>query len=260
VTEASFPQLERALADIGRAIDYPPDPRLVAAVRRRIEATPRPTAWESFVASLRRPAFAVVAAVVAVSAFLIVSEPARIAVADWLGLDDVRVTFEPPPEQGIARAMGLGERTSLNEAEERVGFDVLVPAQLGDPDEVYLDERVSSGMVSLVYAADENLPAAGDKGAGLIVTQFEASLDDSEAFTKFARFDTTVSEIEVRGVTGYWIAGPHDLYFRDDEGEEGFEASRLVGAALVWQEEGLVIRIESGLSRIEALEIAQTLE
>jgi hypothetical protein len=263
MTDATFSgrEVERALVELGRTIDYPPDPPIASVVRRRIEAAPRrPSAWESFIESLKRPAFAAVAAVVAVSVFLIVSEPARIAVADWLGFDDVRITFDKPPAEPVAGSLGLGESVSLDEAEDSAGFHVLVPTALGAPDEVYFDERVSIGMVSLVYAARDDLPEAGGEGAGLIVTQFEASLDDSEVFTKFVNFDTSVSEVQVRGVLGYWISGPHELFFRDNAGEERFEASRLVGRALVWQAGDRVIRIESGLSRDEALEVAESLE
>jgi hypothetical protein len=262
VTEPSFSiaEVERSLRALGKAIEYPPQPDLALGVRRRIQAVPQPApAWRRGMLPLRRPAAVLVAAVVVLSAFLIVSEPARIAVADWLGLDDVRITFEPPPEP-VAGHLGLGERVSLQEAQDAVRFDVLVPATLGPPDEVYLDGRVSSGMVSLVYAVGDDLPEAGGRGAGLIVTQFEATLRDSEVFTKFVNFETIVSEVEVRGVRGYWIGAPHDLFFRDVQGDETFERSRLVGPALVWQEGDRVFRIESQLSQSEVIEIAETLE
>lgn len=263
MTDGSFStaRLERSLEAIGRSIDYPPEPDIARAVRRRIAAGPRRRAgWASVLASLTRPAAAAVAAVVVLSVFMIVSEPARVAVADWLGFDDVRITFEPPPERAVAEHLGLGERVSLEAAEDRAAFDVLIPAELGEPDEVYFDDRVSSGMVSLVYAARSGLPESGGDGAGLIVTQFEATLDDSEVFTKFVRFDAVVSEVEVRGLVGYWIGAPHDLFFRDVEGEENFEASRLAGPALVWQEEGVVVRIESELDRAGSIDVAESLE
>jgi hypothetical protein len=262
VTDASFSstEIERALGALGRAVDYPPQPDLVAEVRRRIDVAPqRPPAWRTFVDSLRRPAAAAVAAVVILCAFLIVWEPARVAVADWLGFDDVRITFERPPKQPVARELDLGEAVTLQEAEQKTAFDVVVPEELGAPDEVYLDNRVPAGIVSLVYAAGDDLPEAGGDGAGLIVSEFEANLDGSEVFTKFVRFDATVSEVTVRGVQGYWIDSPHELYYIDKEGEEEVQESRLVSPALVWQEGSRVFRIESELSRARVLQIAESM-
>jgi hypothetical protein len=262
VTDASFSgtEIERSLVALGRAVDYPPQPDLAAEVRRRIHAAPGPPpAWRTFLSSLRQPAATAVAAVVVLCAFLIVWEPAREAVADWLGVDDVRITFQRPPEQPVARELDLGEEMTLQDAEEKTEFEVLVPEDLGAPDEVYVDDRVPSGMVSLVYAASDDLPRANAGGAGLIVSQFEADLDKSEVFTKFVRFDSTVSEVTVRGVSGYWIDAPHELFYIDTEGEEAVQESRLAGPALVWQEGSRVFRIESELSRSEVVNIAESM-
>jgi hypothetical protein len=262
VTEHLLPvtEVERALVDIGRLIDYPPEPALATAVRRRIQSAPRRSAWESFLDSLRRPAFGAVAIVVITCVFLMASESARIAVADWLGFDDVRITFDEPPERLIGRTLSLGESMSLEEARAEVDFDVLVPKKLGDPDEVYFNPSVSSGMVSLLYAANEELPAAGEEGAGVLITQFEATLRGNDYFTKFAEHDTSVTEVEVRGKRGFWVDMPHVLNFNDAEGVPGAENSRLSGPALLWQEGDLVIRIESALTQAEVIELAESLQ
>jgi hypothetical protein len=73
------------------------------------------------------------------------------------------------------------------------------------------------------------------------------------------RFDTTVSEVTVRGVNGYWIDAPHELFYIDTEGEEAVQESRLAGPALVWQEGSRVFRIESELSRPEAVQVAESM-
>ena len=254
-------EFEKTMRAIGRAIDYPPQPDIAGAVRRRITTSPRrPTFAARVLSTLRRPVAAGLAAALALTIFVVVWEPAREAVAGWLGLDDVRITYEKPPPRPVGAHLDLGDRVSLTEGERRVSFHVLVPGALGAPDEVYFDNRVPGGMVSLLYTARAGLPEAGSEGAGLILSEFEADLRDSEMFMKFVRFDTTVAEVTVRGVTGYWIAGPHQLAYIDAEGDESFQESRLSAPALVWQEGGRVFRIESGLERSRVLEIAGSLQ
>jgi hypothetical protein len=258
---SSQAQLEDALHDLAAFIEYPPEPALAPAVRARIEqdaagAPQTMSPWSALLEALRRPAFAAVAALVAVSVMFIAWPAGRIAVANWLGLEDIRITYEEPPE-GIGNELSLGEQTTLFEAQARVDFDILVPAALGAPDSVYISP-LSGGMVNLVYAADEDLPAAPESDVGVIVTEFRSSLDE-EFFFKYVPQSANVEEVPVRGEQGYWIDEPHQLTYVDPGGEFGQVDNRLSGPSLVWEEAGVVFRIESALSRENAIAIAESL-
>jgi hypothetical protein len=264
VTERNFStraELEHALHDLASFIEYPPEPALAPAVRVRIEqeaakAPQRISPWSVLLGALRRPAFAVVAALVAVSVMFIAWPSGRIAVANWLGLQDIRITYEEPPE-GIGNELSLGEQTTLFEAQARVDFDILVPADLGVPDSVFLSP-LSGGMVNLVYGADGDLPAAPGTDVGVIVTQFRSSLDE-EFFFKYVPQSANVEEVPVRAERGYWIDEPHQLTFADPDGEFGQVGNRLSAPSLVWEEAGVVFRVESALSREDAIAIAEAL-
>lgn len=258
---SSRSELEHALHDLASFIEYPPEPALAPAVRVRIEqeaagVPQRISPWSVLLGELRRPAFALVAALVAVSVMFIAWPSGRIAVANWLGLQDIRISYEEPPE-GIGNELSLGEQTTLFEAQARVDFDILVPVDLGTPDSVFLSP-VAGGMVNLVYRADGDLPAAPGTDVGVIITQFHSSLDE-EFFFKYVPQSANVEEVPVRAEQGYWIDEPHQLTYLDPDEEFGQVANRLSGPSLVWEETGVVFRVESALSREDAIAIAESL-
>ena len=258
---SSRTELEHALHDLAPFIDYPPEPALAPAVRARIEqeaanAQPSVSPWSVLLGALRRPAFAAAAALVAVSVMFIAWPAGRIAVANWLGLEDIRITYEEPPE-GVGNELSLGEHMTLFEAQGRVDFDILVPENFGPPDSVYYSP-LAGGMVNLVYAASDDLPAAPGTDVGVIVTQFRSGLDE-EFFFKYVPRSANVEEVPVRAEQGYWIDEPHQLTFVDPDGEFGQVGNRLSGASLVWEEAGVVFRVESALSRENAIAIGESL-
>jgi hypothetical protein len=61
-------------------------------------------------------------------------------------------------------------------------------------------------------------------------------------------------------VPGYWLTGaPHVISYVDADGVVVDETVRLAGNVLLWEQDGVTFRIESLLSRAEALEIASSL-
>jgi hypothetical protein len=264
VTERYFSsqaELEGALYDLAAFIEYPAEPALAPEVRRRIEAAPDDRRQKTpllygLLASLRRPAFAAVAAIVAVCVLFIAWPTGRVAVANWLGLEDVRITYEEPP-RGAGSELSLGEQKTLFEAQARVDFDILVPQTLGEPDVVYYGP-LAGGMVNLVYEAQGDLRAAPGTDVGLIVTEFRSRLDE-EFLLKYVPQSANVEEVSVRGQQGYWIDEPHELTYVDQGGEFGRLRNRLSAPSLVWQENSVVYRIEADVSRERAIAIAESL-
>ena len=263
--------LENELRSLAPAIDYPPERDLAITVRGRIEAGPvlrrgptaRPSRWLGNVAlSLRRPAFAATMIVVLASLVLMLSPSARVAVADWLGFDDVRVTFDEPPVRPtppVGNELRLGDSVTLAQARSLVGFEVPVPSELGAPDEIYYNEFVSDGQISLVYRERDDLPRAPGTRVGAIITQFEANFLDQEFYEKFLPGSATVREVTVSGVRGVWIDQAHAIIFRDAEGRQDVEESRLSGPSLIWEKDGIVYRIESRLPLDRAVTVAESL-
>lgn len=248
--------LDAGLADLATAIEFPPTPPLAitvgVAIRER--AAQRRPAWSW--APLRR---GLVLGVVA--ALLAVGGVAALGIA----LGGLRLSFgEPTPgplPSGVAAARALGEEVTLDEARRAAGFTLRVPAldDLGEPDGVFLREPPEGGQVSIVYGDRAGLPAGAD-GIGMVVTEFRADIGP-DSFEKTIQQGTRVEPVQVNGLPGYWIAGGNHFYFyRDANGEVVETSLRLVGDALIWEEDGLTLRVEGAGSLDEALRIAGSLQ
>lgn len=268
-------ELGVALTQIGAQLDYPGPGELVASVHRRLEAEsgrPRP-GWRGLfgrlplLRPLGGPAWRPIAAAVTLVLVLFVASLAafpgvRETVADWLGLRGIGISVVPSlsPVPSAHRSLDLGDPVSLDDARAAVPWDVLVPddALLGPPDEVYLDQRARDGVVSLVWAARPGVPTASTTGAGLLLTEFRASIDE-RLFQKVIGPGTTVERVRVGGRLGYWISGArHEILLIDRFGEPIVETIRLAGDVLMWEDGELTLRIESALTREDALRIAES--
>ena len=74
------------------------------------------------------------------------------------------------------------------------------------------------------------------------------------------RNQSHLEAVSVGGESGFWISGaPHGIFFVCyDVGECRQERYRLAGDVLLWEQDGLTLRLESTLSRDEALAIAES--
>jgi hypothetical protein len=235
-------ELELALTQVGRELDYPETPDLTGAVRRRLAEGRRSRSW-------RRPlVIALTALVVAVGAVLAVPQ-ARSAVLDWLGIGAVTIRqVEGLPEVELATGdLGVGDKVSLAEARERVRFPVRVPTLPGyeDPN-VYYAEPLPTGQVSFVYGSPDK--------PQLLITQVAAL----GALEKLVNTATRVELVSTDDASGVWIEGErHFLFYPGAEKEEPF---RLVGNTLVLERnDGVTVRVEADISKEEALRIAESM-
>ena len=258
-------ELEQALTELGNRLAYPPTPDLIRPVRARLARAPRRRTWTSVWSLARyRPAYAaLVVLLVLVTGLLTLWPAARLAVAERLGLRGIMITYAPwfaVPTPSLGTGLQLGEPLSLAEARQRVPYRVLVPSDdtLGSPDEVYVGTPPPSGQVTLVYRARDGVPAATDDGLGILLSQFRGDVDPI-LFGKILGPGTQLERVTVDGALGYWIEGsPHLFLYRDQDGHIREESIRLARNTLLWQRGELTLRLESALSRDEALRIAAT--
>lgn len=237
-------ELELALIDLGRHIEFPGTPELGPRVRARLGERPeRRTGW-----AVRRTAVIALAVfAVAVAAVMAVPQT-RAAILEFFHLRGVTIErVEELPTVPTQTTLDLGSPVELDRVE--VPWEVLVPTKLGEPDAAYYRPHPSGGMVSLLYGSPE-APRA-------ILTQFRASVD--EAFFKKVLADTRVEPVTVDGQPGYWLSGaPHAFVYLDTQGRFQEESVRLVGNVLLWERGSLTLRLEADVSKAEALKIARS--
>jgi hypothetical protein len=267
--------LERALADLGAALRFPPTPDLAAAVTARLERAPAPTParrdrprrWPGWPAGWRRLAAAGLAVLLLAAAVLVASPGTREAVARRLGLRGIGVQLGGPPPStatttpGARLDLGLGPRVTLEAARRRTGFPVLVPGAAGfqRPDAVFIDPSLpGGGRVDLVYRARPGLPASGLTDAGLLITEFRGQ--PAPEFLKKVVVAGMVQEVTVGGEPGFFFSGePHFFAYRDATGGSHEERTRLAGNTLIWQRGDLTLRLEGEVSLQEAVHIAESM-
>ena len=259
-------RLERSLRHLGETVEFPPTPDLTSAVRASIEVGVRPGPLRRARPWLARPVLAgAVALALVATAVLALSPGARTAVADFLGVNGIRIErTDELPRTGLGTPLDLGERTDLIAAQAAVDFRILVPSdeEAGPPSEIYLDLKRGLdrpiGFVSFVWSERPGFPAARETGVGLLITQFEATIDEA-LIKKVAAMGTDVRLTDINGEMAYWIEGKHDLHLRDFEGALAVTAPRLAANTLVWQAGEVTLRLEGDVSMAIARRIAEGL-
>lgn len=274
--ELELTMLEGALRAAGSELEYPPDAGVWVVVAARLAEAPTGRARFRLPAlrlpvlrppAVLRPAWhAAVAAVVAVALLLsglfAASPTVRQTVERWLGLRGVKVVQTPrppslPPTQTLGGGLDLGKRVGLGEAQQHLGATLLFPAGLGSPDEVYVrDLSVGGSEVFLVYRERPGIPRAGTTGVALLVSEFTGSVY-RPGFQKYS-FGAKIERVTVNGGRGLWIEGGHGLAYLDANGEVVQDQLRLAGNVLLWEQGPLTLRIESALTKAEALALGGT--
>ena len=236
-------ELERALLAVGQNLEVPVTPDLTGAVRARLAERRRPSLFS-------RRALVVALAVLAVALGAVLAVPqARSTIRDWLGIGNVTIRYveDLPPVEQATGGLDLGEQMSLEEARERAGFRVRVPTVEGldDPPKVYYND--TSSQVAFLYGSKEK--------PKLLITQADAR----GAIEKLVNLNVTERELVVvePGYAGIWLYGEkHAIFYPSTDHEEPF---RLVGNALVYEIDGVTLRIEAEISKDDALRIARSM-
>lgn len=238
-------RLQEMIKALAHQHDYPPTPDVAGRVlehmgrrRGRVFRLPEKTWLASIVAVL----FLVVVSV----------PPVRAAVVEAIRVGAVRLLSgesQPAPlATPIPLLQGLAGETSLEDARDAVEFPVPTPTSWPQPDYVYLQDLDGVPAVILVWL-DAQDPERISLSLHIIGASQVPLIDKLNL--------EYLEETQVNGHPGVWVEGPH--LYQHTTGGTTFE--RLVeGNVLLWTEEGITYRLETILSRAEALTIAESLK
>jgi hypothetical protein len=252
-----MPELEQALTRLGEELDWPPTPELAPGVIGRLGERPRRRA---FPIARRSLALALVALLLLAGAAFAALPGVRDTVLDFLGLQGAtierRATLPPAPPE---RPLDLGARTTLARAADELGFASLVPADLGEPDAVYVRSELPGGELSLAYRPRTGLPRARSTRLGLLVSEFRGDLSP-DYMGKIAGPATRTARLRVDGDPAIWVEGaPHYFFYRAPDGRFVDTELRIAQNVLLLQHGKLLIRLEGAFDRERAIAIARSL-
>lgn len=151
-----------------------------------------------------------------------------------------------------------GQPITVREAAALLDREVPIPERLGRPDRVWADEVFTEvgevARVTLAWRAGPDLLEISDTryGAVLMVFEGDANLASKELYegTGVLQFET------VDGVDYYWTRGTHLLELLTGE---GIVFVRVEGNVLLWRNGPHTLRLETSLSKAEALRLATSM-
>jgi hypothetical protein len=183
-----------------------------------------------------------------------VSTPARSAILELLGIPGLgierveRLPVAPRQDRGV-----LGHEVPLSAAP----FRILKPPGAG-PAEVRVSDVVPGGAYSLIYPPSPRLPAARP-GIGLLLTQFQG--ESTPYVDKLITYGARVTRVTVAGNRGFWIRGGRRVVvYRDRSGlisQAGLELPDT--PVLIWERDGLALRLQARVSLAQALRVARSI-
>lgn len=264
-----FAKLENALIETGRAIEYPPTPKLAANVRRALQ-TDRATRPARSIFQSR--GFAIGLAVIAVVIALLLIPQTREVIAQILGLRTIRV-IELTPTPTVAHATPSPSPTpwvvpfkqccpsTLDEAKRQADFKLLQPDQA--PTQVFFQDQIfgrgSPAQQVVMVFGDPQRPDF------VLYQAFSWLYQKTGIFGKGVDSGTVLTETQVNGQRALWFTGaPHLLVTLDQRGEPVLGTERTVNAnTLIWEtgddDTGTAYRLETTASLEEAIRFAESL-
>jgi hypothetical protein len=233
-------ELELALGQLGRELEYPETPDLTESIQRRLAEGRRPRSW-------RRPLVIALAVLVVALAAVMAVPQARSHILDWLGIGSVTIRYvdDLPTVEKATGELGLGQQVSLSEARDRVPFSIKVPTIEGlDDPKVYVREDIDQ--VSFLYGSEDD--------PRLLITQIMAT----GAMDKLVQDTTEVELVREGDAFGAWLEGGYHMLFYPSVGAE--DPQRLVGNVLVLEApNNVTTRVEAQISKDEALRIFRSM-
>jgi len=279
--------LDAALYRLGGELQYPRAPDLSQTVRQRLlDARCRASPWRVRRATPRRQLAGILLAGLLLAVLALGLWPAaRQTIAERFGVPGIEIRFRETPQETSgtlqlsptpapaatpaatpidspvtpAPPRAFGVPMSLEEAQRRVPFRIVLPAALGEPDAVYVDERGLVPVVTLVYRPrPPEIPASQVIGVGLLIMQFQGTPGEP-LFMKGVGPEGVIEPVTVHRRFGYWISGGPHLLIARTPGGEWQDESRLASNTLLWASDGLTLRLEGEVTKETALAIAESM-
>jgi hypothetical protein len=233
-----MPELEQALAALGRELDVPPTPDLVGPVRARIDRRARTRRWLVL-------ALAVV--VVAIGIAMAVPD-ARSSILRFFHIGSVKVERVDtlPPSREAPLTAGLGPPRTRAEAEQRAGFRIVLPRFNGAPPARYY---AFSGLIATVIRSGST---------PLLLSELKG--DQTWLGKKVVDPDTKLEGVSVGSHGGLFLSGGrHVLMYQTSQSEVAEIHTRFAGNVLLWSAGGRTFRLEGKVSRDEAIRIGRSI-
>jgi len=247
-------ELESALGDVARHVAYPPTPELAGRVAAAVARPQRRRPW-------------ILALAPAIVTLLVIGVGAAATeIISLRGIEIVRVPASAIPSATPATARCARPNLDLGTALPQgftggvqVGFAVVEPRStlLGEPVERYLRDGPTGKQASFVYAPNPRLKETVC-GVGAIFMELRGQVDQA-LLGKAIGPGTSVESVKVAGAPAIWLEGaPHLFFYRDAQGNIFQETVRLAGNTLLWERDGVLLRLEAQVTRDEAIAIAES--
>jgi len=228
---------EQKLAELAKEFPYPPTPIIKVNKERQ---------QQTIIYGLMRAA----ALLILVLAALFAIPQTRAAILEFLQIGAVRIDFideaegvDAPSSQTLQTLELIFGEVTLQEAQGQVNFDLRYPQDYGLPDRVYAQPAFGETVV-MVWITDDG------KEIELVLYQI-----GSQGLAK--KRLTEIESTFVDGNEAYWAAGPHLLLFKSTFDLE--DAMFVMGNVLIWEDDPVTYRLETGQSLEDAVEIAELL-
>jgi hypothetical protein len=107
----------------------------------------------------------------------------------------------------------------------------------------------------LAWTPTGTLPAIDGLPWGAVLYEFHGQMEQA---SKGVFMDgNTFENVEVAGHDGIWITGEHELDLVTDDGR--YTRYRVTGHVLVWEADGIVLRLETSSDQAAAVRIAASI-
>ena len=268
-------EFENQLRSLANGMEYPRTPDIAGRVMTRLRHFDRlsaaPSTRPRF--GLNRLAWSLTIVLVLLSSLMLIP-PVRAAVIEFIQIGIVRIfpqSVEPTPEaittatpRNITPPIAtpgesssllipfldqIAGETKLANAQQTAPYPILLPTyppNLGQPNHVYVQD--ANGTMTILVWVD---PQQSER----VTLSLHFIPAGHWAISKFG--PVVVQETEVDGQPAVWAVGPYPLVMRNGD----IQVERLVdGHVLIWADEDMTYRLETGLSLEEAVRIAESLQ
>jgi len=243
--------------DLGAAlstleIGWPPAPDLAPAVMARAASGMGPGVVRLPLSRRKR-----ILLIAAATVLLLTGAAVAAKIVIDLGGVVLEVTPNRPGVLPTPSIAPTGGPITLREAGVLLGRDVPISERLRRPDRVWADKVFTEvgevARVTLGWRARPDLPKISGTRFGAVLMIFEG---DANLASKEVYEDTGVLKFEtVEAVDYFWTRGTHLLELLTSE---GMVYVRVDGNVLLWRDGPYTMRLETSLSKAEALRIASS--